>query len=171
MAGALGARSLGGGLASTGFGAGRRVGHMVAGGRWSLARRGCFSAVAKWEGVPHPALMSSSSALPSAAPAGVADLNATEVFSILGNERRRRLLVALSNGVGQAASQLAPLIGRTQDSTMKHLLEMKAADLVTMARDPVDERRMLYTLNPAILVRRTEAGLEMDFDCCLMRVK
>jgi hypothetical protein len=30
---------------------------------------------------------------------------------------------------------------------------------------------MLYTLSPAVVVRRTEAGLEMDFDCCLMRVK
>jgi len=115
--------------------------------------------------------MSSSSALPNVVPAIAAKLIPKEVFSILGNEKRRRLLVALSNGAGQAASQLAPLIGRTQDSTMKHLLEMKAAGLVTMARDPVDERRMLYTLSPSVQVRRTETGLEMDFDCCLMRVK
>lgn len=115
--------------------------------------------------------MSSSSALPSVVPASAAVLDPKAVYAILGNEKRRRLLVALSDGKGQAASQLAPLIGRTQDATMKHLLEMKAAGLVTMSRDPVDERRMLYTLNPAVVVRREEGRLEMDFDCCLMRVK
>ena len=113
--------------------------------------------------------MTTPSPVPSAVPAQAAAFNANEVFSILGNEKRRRLLVALSDGKGQAASQLAPLISRTQDSTMKHLLEMKAAGLVTMARDPVDERRMLYTLSPAVQVRRTETGLEMDFGCCLTR--
>lgn len=114
--------------------------------------------------------MSSSSALPSAVPAGAAVLDPQQVFAILGNQQRRRLLVALSDGQGQAASQLAPLIGRTQDATMKQLLEMKAAGLLTMERDPVDERRMLYRLSAAVQVRRTESGLEMDFGCCLMRV-
>lgn len=127
--------------------------------------------VAERQAEHHFSGMSTSSApLPGAVPAGAAGLNPEKVFAILGNQRRRRLLVALSDGVGRAASQMAPLIGRTQDSTMKHLLEMKAAGLVTMARDPVDERRMLYMLTPAVIVRHTEAGLEMDFDCCLMRV-
>lgn len=119
----------------------------------------------------HDSDMTTPFPVPNAVPAEPAALNATEVFSILGNEQRRRLLVALADGVGKAASQLAPLISRTQDATMKHLLEMKAARLVTMARDPVDERRQLYTLSQAVLVRRTEAGrLEMDFGCCLMRI-
>ena len=118
----------------------------------------------------HDSHMTTPFPVPNVVPAEPAALNANEVFSILGNEKRRRLLVALADGVGRAASQLAPLISRTQDATMKHLLEMKAARLVTMARDPVDERRQLYTLSPAVQVRRTEAGLEMDFGCCLIRL-
>lgn len=39
-----------------------------------------------------------------------------------------------------------------------------------MSRDPVDERRQLYSLTPAVQVRHTEAGLEMDFGCCVFRV-
>lgn len=119
----------------------------------------------------HDSHMTTPSPVPNVVPAVPAALIAKEVFYILGNEKRRRLLTALADGVGKAASQMAPLIGRTQDATMKHLLEMKAAGLVTMARDPVDERRQLYSLSPAVQVRRTEVGLEMDFGCCLVRLQ
>ena len=53
---------------------------------------------------------------------------------------------------------------------MNHLLERKAVRLVTMAHDPLKERRQLYTLSRAVQVRRTEAGLEMDFGWCLLRL-
>lgn len=93
------------------------------------------------------------------------------IFPVLANEKRRRILAILAGGEGRAASQLAPVIGLKQDATLKHLIELRAAGLVTMARDPDDDRRQRYTISPAIAVTRTEKGLEMDFGCCLVRVR
>lgn len=92
------------------------------------------------------------------------------VFPVLGHEKRRRILVVLAGGVGRASSELAPVIGLSQDATLKQLIELRTAGLVKMARDPNDERRQLYTLSPAIIVKRTDSGLELDFGCCVVRV-
>lgn len=104
---------------------------------------------------------------PAPAPKRIA---AQAIFAALGNEKRRRLLVALAAGPGKAASQLGRLVGLRQDTALKHLIELRAAGLVSMAPDPTDARRQLYTLTPAVAVQRTATGLELDFGCCLVRV-
>lgn len=80
------------------------------------------------------------------------------------------MLVALAGCNGLAATQLAPLAGLRQDAALKHLNELRAAGLVSMKEDPQDRRRQLYTLTSAVTARRTEAGLELDFGCCLARL-
>lgn len=97
-------------------------------------------------------------------------LDPKKVFYLLGNKKRRRLLLALADRVGKAVSQMAPLAGPTQDAAFKHLTQMRLAGLVRMEPDPQDERRKLYTLDPRVALRQTERGLELDFDCCVMRV-
>jgi DNA-binding transcriptional ArsR family regulator len=95
---------------------------------------------------------------------------AAAVFSVLSSEKRRKILVALAAGTGMSASQLAPVVGRTQDGTLKHLIELREAKMVRMSPDPVDNRRRLYVLTEAVQVNRSEQGLELDFGCCVWRV-
>lgn len=89
----------------------------------------------------------------------------------MGNSKRRVLLAALVDGQGKAASQVAPLVGRTQDAAMKHLTEMREAGLVQMSRDPNDNRRQLYFLTPSVKVIPRESGVDLDFGCCVWRVR
>ncbi len=67
-----------------------------------------------------------------------------------------------SSGIGIVMEALLVSMGASSCAPM---------DLVRMARDPHDERRQLYTLDPSVIVRRTDAGLELDFGCCLVRVR
>jgi len=133
------------------------------------ARREANPAIARRPGCGHTVFVTP--ALPSApTPQPAGGFAPNVIFPVLNNEKRRRILVALSGGEGRASSQLAPVIGLSQDATLKHLIELRAAGLVNMALDPSDERRQLYTLSPAILVNRTDKGLELDFGCCVVRV-
>lgn len=107
---------------------------------------------------------------PAAVPQPSGGFDAKVIFPVLGTEKRRSILVALAAGEGRAASQLTGATGLSQDATLKHLVELRAAGLVTMARDANDERRQLYTLSSAIIVNHTATGLELDFGCCVVRV-
>jgi len=100
-----------------------------------------------------------------------AEPQAAVVFGILSSEKRRKILVALAAGTGMSASQLAPIVGRTQDGTLKHLIELREAKMVRMSPDPVDNRRRLYVLTEAVQVIRGEQGLDLDFGCCVWRVR
>ena len=109
---------------------------------------------------------------PVSTPAAVAPLDEEAVFSALGNEKRRKLLLALADGQGKPACQLVHLmVGRTHDAALKHLTELREARLVQMAKDPTDARRQLYTLTAAVKVVREAGGLERDFGCCVWRVR
>lgn len=111
-----------------------------------------------------------SSAVPP--PPEVDPLDPDEVFSMLGNPIRRRILLALTQGPGLAASQLGTVVERTQDATLKHLNALRAARLVHMETEPEDHRRQRYTLSPAIQLRPADAPVqELDFGCCLWRVR
>jgi DNA-binding transcriptional ArsR family regulator len=93
------------------------------------------------------------------------------VFSTLGDPVRRRLLVSLAASGPQAASQLAPRVSRRLDATLKHLQTLRAAGMVVMTPDPVDKRRQLYALAPAVSVSaRPDGGRDLDFGCCLARL-
>lgn len=115
--------------------------------------------------------METSALPPSALNAPVALTEAAVVFSILSSEKRRKILVALTAGKGMSATQLAPIVGRTQDGMLKHLIELREAKMVRMSPDPDDHRRQLYVLTEALQVRRSEQGLELDFGCCVWRVR
>ena len=93
------------------------------------------------------------------------------MFGILSSEKRRKILVALAAGTGMSATQLAPVAGRSQDGTLKHLMELRAARMVQITRDPADQRRQLYRLAPRVQVIHSEQGLELDFGCCVWRVR
>ena len=48
---------------------------------------------------------------------------------------------------------------------------LRAGGLVVTKENPVDGRRLLYTLAPAVQVRQTEAGgRELDFGPCVVRL-
>ena len=50
------------------------------------------------------------------------------------------------------------------------LVAMRAAGFVVTRPDPVDGRRMLYSLAPSVPLTKTETGKVMDFGFCLLRV-
>jgi hypothetical protein len=92
------------------------------------------------------------------------------IFPIVADPVRRALLRSLALGGPQAATQLAPGARRRLDATLKHLLALRTAGLVTQSPDPGDKRRQFYALAPAVPLRRTpEGGAEMDFGFCLLR--
>jgi DNA-binding transcriptional ArsR family regulator len=115
--------------------------------------------------------MTTSALPPSVLNAPVPFQEAAAVFSVLHSEKRRKILLALAAGTGMSASQLAPVVGRSQDGTLKHLIELREAKMVRMSPDPVDYRRRLYVLTEAVQVIRSEQGLELDFGCCVWRVR
>ncbi len=115
--------------------------------------------------------METSAPPPSALNAPAATQDAAVVFGILSSEKRRKILVALTAGKGMSATQLAPIVGRTQDGTLKHLIELRQAKMVRMSPDPEDHRRQLYVLTESVQVIRTEQGLDLDFGCCVWRVR
>ena len=92
------------------------------------------------------------------------------VFAVLGNPTRRRLLISLAGRPLQTASSLVGATGRNLDATLKHLVALRAAKLITTEENPQDGRRFLYRLSPDISVRRTDAALEVDFGCGVVRV-
>jgi DNA-binding transcriptional ArsR family regulator len=61
-------------------------------------------------------------------------------------------------------------VGRRLDATLKHLIALRAAGLVVTRPDPVDGRRMLYSLAPTVPVVKTDKGAVMDFGCCVVRL-
>ncbi|MFN7137929.1 MAG: ArsR/SmtB family transcription factor [Limisphaerales bacterium] len=88
------------------------------------------------------------------------------VFSALAEPVRRRLLIALAQKNLQSATQLLPIGARTLDATLKHLVTMRAAGMVVPSPDPLDGRRQLYSISPAIKVLKSEDRVHLDFGFC-----
>ena len=96
---------------------------------------------------------------------------ADTVFAMLADPRRRRLLETLASGVARPASKLAASAGRGLDATLKHLTALRDSGLIIAQPDPQDGRRQLYSLSPNLTVRPVEGGHEIDFGCCVLRLK
>ena len=105
-------------------------------------------------------------AAPAPAPQPVSE---DVIYNALSYSARRRLLQVLADGKGRTASQLSTPGTKARDTTLKNLIVMRDAGLLHTAPNPDDGRRMLYLLNPAIKITKTETGMEMDFGCCVMR--
>lgn len=109
-----------------------------------------------------------SSSLPATPNAG--SWNPDLIFSVLADPVRRNLLRAIAHGGGQPASVLCGASRRRLDATLKHLVAMRAAGLLVIAPDPVDGRRMLYSLAPTVpLVKTPEGGAVLDFGFVAVR--
>ena len=97
-------------------------------------------------------------------------VNADLIYAALGDPRRRRILQVLADGQPRTATQLAPVVGKRLDATLKHLVALRKAGLLLMAPDQNDARRQAYALTPHVAVTGTAAdGWELDFGCCLVR--
>lgn len=100
----------------------------------------------------------------------VQTVDADTVFSALGESARRRILLALSDGVPRRAKDLCGATGKRFDATLKHLIALRDAGLITATPDPVDGRRQLYRLAPFAKVETTPTGRTVDFGYCLLRL-
>ncbi len=98
------------------------------------------------------------------------EFDADVIFPIVADPIRRQLLETLAAGKPLAASQIAPGASRRLDAVLKHLAALKAAGLILVNSDPVDRRRQLYSLSPAVTVRSVGGRRELDFGCCVMRM-
>ena len=93
-----------------------------------------------------------------------------EIFTVMSNHARRRIIKALANAVGRPASDLMGTTRKRLDATIKDCCILTKAGFLQMAIDPADGRRMLYTLSPSVPVAKTSSGWELDFGCCVLRV-
>ena len=96
--------------------------------------------------------------------------NPDEIFPVLADPTRRRLLLALARGGPQAGALLMNSVGKRLSATVKHLTAMRAAGLLVMETDPADGRRMRYGLSPSVPLVKTETGAVIDFGFCLLRL-
>jgi DNA-binding transcriptional ArsR family regulator len=71
-----------------------------------------------------------------------------EVFSALSDPTRRRLFTRLADGGPATATQLAAELPVSRQAVVKHLDALRAAQLVTSAREG---REVRYTVTPAPL--------------------
>jgi len=108
---------------------------------------------------------------PPAAAAVPVPWDADEIFAMLAEPSRRKLLLVLAHGQPAAASQLQGATRQRLDATLKHLSAMRTAGLLVTAPDPTDGRRLLYALAPTVpVVHSPEGALGIDFGFCLLRL-
>lgn len=96
--------------------------------------------------------------------------NPDEIFRMLSEPSRRRVLLALAGGAALPAAGLTGTAGLRVDATLKHLTALCQAGMLSAALDPQDKRRMLYRLTPSVPVVRTATGTAIDFGVCLVVV-
>ena len=104
--------------------------------------------------------------IPAPAPQPVSE---DVIYNALSYPARRMVLRVLSDGQGRTCAQLSGGGPKQQDTLLKNLTVMREAGLLVTEPNPENKRRMLYKLNPAIKVTKTDTGREMDFGCCVMR--
>ena len=93
------------------------------------------------------------------------------IYEMLAHPGRRSILRRLSAGGSFAALDLSIAGPNRRDAMNKQLQALAAAGLLRHERDPRHGRRFVYTLVPGVTGRKTDAGWEMDFGCCVMRWK
>lgn len=76
----------------------------------------------------------------------------------------------LANAIGRSATDLTATTGKRLDATIKDCSALVKAGFLQMAPSPVDGRKMLYTLVPAVPITKTASGWELDLGCCVLRV-
>ncbi len=104
-------------------------------------------------------------------PVPVPVLPEDKIYKLLSDPGRRRILLRLSDGRSYSAGDLVMAGPLRQDAMRKQLDALKSAGILRSTLDPRYRRRHVYTLVPGIVQRKTDAGWEMDFGCCVMRWK
>ena len=92
-----------------------------------------------------------------------------DIFYILSDATRWQVLVTLARSGPQPATVLQGALNRKFDAAMKHLVMMERAGVLVTTPDPVDKRRRLYGLSPALPLVKSATGMTMDFGFCLLR--
>jgi len=100
----------------------------------------------------------------------VSQWDADDIFLMLAEPARRRIMATLASGNPQAATSLKGSTHLRLDATLKHLTAMRKAGLLVMKPDQTDGRRMLYSLAPSVPVVTTATGRGIDFGFCLIRL-
>lgn len=93
------------------------------------------------------------------------------IFEVMSNHARRRIVKALASGQGRTATDLTGTTGKKLDATIKDCSALTKAGFLQMSPDPVDGRKMRYTLVPSLPITKMAWGWELDFGCCVLRVR
>ena len=96
--------------------------------------------------------------------------NPDVVFAMLADPARRRALCAIARAGPQAATTVMGSAGRRMDATLKHLVTLREAGMLTTQPDPKDGRRTLYGLSPKMQATKSPDGTVLDFGCCVVRL-
>jgi hypothetical protein len=104
-----------------------------------------------------------------APPLNITPWNEDTIFAMLGDPVRRRLLKAVACNEALPASGLMSASHRRLAATVKQLTNLRDAGLLVTTPDPVDHRRMLYSLAPTLPVTRTESEVVCDFGFCRLQ--
>ena len=94
------------------------------------------------------------------------------VFLALANAGRRHLLRRMvAAGGSLTAGESGGGERKVRNLMVKNLTLLASLQIVRAAPDEKDARSLRYTLSPALAVRRTETGWELDFGCAVLRWK
>jgi len=107
--------------------------------------------------------------LPAPSPVPAPVLAEDLLYELLSHPGRRAILRRVLQGGSFAAADLTTGGPLARDAMGKQLALLAEAGLLKSTKDPRFGRRFAYTLVPGIPQRKTDAGWEMDFGCCVMR--
>ena len=84
---------------------------------------------------------------------------------------RRRIIKALAKGEGRTASELRGATSKRLDATIKDCAALVALGFLVSVKDGQDARKRRYSLAPSVPVAQTATGWELDFGCCVLRLR
>jgi len=93
-----------------------------------------------------------------------------EVFRLLSDPFRRRVILSLANGEMKTAMELNAASGMKRHTYLKHLSLLCKAGFLLQKQNAKDRRQPLYTLSPGISVCKSNEEFTVDFGCCVLRL-
>ncbi len=104
--------------------------------------------------------------------AAVTEWTMKKILPMFAIPQRWKILLFLADKGPQPASALPGAQTRSGRSVvLKQLAAMRRAGMILKTENSRDGRKSLYSLAPTLPVRRTEDGIEMDFDFVLFRLR
>ena len=94
--------------------------------------------------------------------------DADDVYLMVNDPLRRRIIRALANGGWKMALELGGGPGNRRHTVLKHFKVLCKSGILIQKENQNDLRQPLYALVSSVVVCQTEDAVTVDFGCCLL---